>query len=105
MLTIHARYSGHKKCDLRHPEGATIRTDAPRAIGADAATAIAQVPRERRQVGHSGVEGDEEVVTETVVLGESELGHDGKSSGTISATGSCSMCTQRMRGSRRNHRS
>ena len=75
------------------------------AIGADAATAIAQVPRERRQVGHSGVEGDEEVVTETVVLGESELGHDGKSSGTISATGSCSMCTQRMRGSRRNHRS
>lgn len=36
MLTIHVRYSGHKKCDLTHPEGATIRTDAPKDIGGDA---------------------------------------------------------------------
>lgn len=36
MLTIHARYSGHKKCDLTHPEGATLRTDAPKDIGGEA---------------------------------------------------------------------
>lgn len=36
MLTIDVRYSGSKKCDLRHPEGATLRTDAPRDIGGEA---------------------------------------------------------------------
>ena len=36
MLTIHVRYAGNKKCDLTHPEGATIRTDAPKDIGGDA---------------------------------------------------------------------
>lgn len=36
MLTIHVRYSGHKKCDLTHPEGAVLRTDAPKDIGGDA---------------------------------------------------------------------
>ncbi len=36
MLTISVRYSGSKKCDLKHPEGATLRTDAPRDIGGDA---------------------------------------------------------------------
>lgn len=36
MLTIHTTYAGNKKCDLRHPEGATLRTDAPRDIGGDA---------------------------------------------------------------------
>lgn len=36
MLTINVRYAGHKKCDLQHPEGATLRTDAPKDIGGDA---------------------------------------------------------------------
>jgi putative redox protein len=36
MLIIAVTYSGSKKCDLRHPEGATLRTDAPRDIGGDA---------------------------------------------------------------------
>lgn len=36
MLTISVRYSGNKKCDLTHPEGATLRTDAPKDIGGDA---------------------------------------------------------------------
>lgn len=36
MLTINVRYSGNKKCDLVHPEGATLRTDAPKDIGGDA---------------------------------------------------------------------
>jgi putative redox protein len=36
MVTIAVRYSGNKKCDLRHPEGATLRTDAPKDIGGDA---------------------------------------------------------------------
>lgn len=36
MVEISVSYAGHKKCDLRHPEGATIRTDAPRDIGGDA---------------------------------------------------------------------
>lgn len=36
MLTIQIRYAGNKKCDLVHPEGATLRTDAPRDIGGDA---------------------------------------------------------------------
>lgn len=36
MVNISVVYSGHKKCDLRHPEGATIRTDAPRDIGGGA---------------------------------------------------------------------
>jgi hypothetical protein len=36
MLTIQVRYAGHKKCDLVHPEGAAIRTDAPKDIGGDA---------------------------------------------------------------------
>jgi uncharacterized OsmC-like protein len=36
MLTIAVRYAGNKKCDLRHPEGAVLRTDAPKDIGGDA---------------------------------------------------------------------
>jgi len=36
MVNISVVYSGNKKCDLRHPEGATIRTDAPKDIGGDA---------------------------------------------------------------------
>jgi putative redox protein len=36
MVEISVRYSGSKKCDLKHPEGATLRTDAPRDIGGDA---------------------------------------------------------------------
>ncbi len=36
MLTIAVRYTGNKKCDLVHPEGATLRTDAPKDIGGEA---------------------------------------------------------------------
>lgn len=36
MVNISVRYAGNKKCDLRHPEGATLRTDAPKDIGGDA---------------------------------------------------------------------
>lgn len=36
MVNISVRYSGSKKCDLKHPEGAVLRTDAPKDIGGDA---------------------------------------------------------------------
>lgn len=36
MVNISVRYSGQKQCDLTHPEGATLRTDAPRDIGGNA---------------------------------------------------------------------
>lgn len=36
MVNINVRYAGNKKCDLTHPEGATLRTDAPKDIGGDA---------------------------------------------------------------------
>jgi uncharacterized OsmC-like protein len=36
MVTIHVTYAGHKKCDLTHPDGATLRTDAPRDLGGEA---------------------------------------------------------------------
>lgn len=36
MVNINVRYAGQKKCDLKHPEGATLRTDAPKDIGGDA---------------------------------------------------------------------
>jgi len=36
MVTISVTYSGNKKCDLVHPEGPTLRTDAPKDIGGDA---------------------------------------------------------------------
>ncbi len=36
MVTINATYAGKNKCDLVHPEGPTLRTDAPRDIGGDA---------------------------------------------------------------------
>jgi uncharacterized OsmC-like protein len=36
MVEITARYSGGKKCELKHPEGAVLRTDAPRDIGGEA---------------------------------------------------------------------
>ncbi len=36
MVTINVQYVGHKKCDLVHPEGITLRTDAPKDIGGDA---------------------------------------------------------------------
>ncbi|MBL8763306.1 MAG: OsmC family protein [Phycisphaerae bacterium] len=36
MVTISVVYAGQKKCDLTHPEGAVLRTDAPKDIGGDA---------------------------------------------------------------------
>ncbi len=36
MVTIQVAYAGNKKCDLKHPEGPTLRTDAPKDIGGDA---------------------------------------------------------------------
>lgn len=36
MVNIAVRYAGNKKCDLKHPDRATIRTDAPKDIGGDA---------------------------------------------------------------------
>lgn len=36
MVDIRVRYIGNKKCELAHPEGATLRTDAPKDIGGDA---------------------------------------------------------------------
>jgi len=36
MVEIDVRYDGDKKCSLAHPEGATLRTDAPKDIGGDA---------------------------------------------------------------------
>lgn len=36
MVNISVRYAGSKKCDLDHPEGAKLRTDAPKDIGGDA---------------------------------------------------------------------
>lgn len=35
MVEIQARYDGNKKCSLRHQEGATLQTDAPKDIGGD----------------------------------------------------------------------
>lgn len=36
MVTIHTAYVGSKQCTLVHPEGATLKTDAPKDIGGDA---------------------------------------------------------------------
>lgn len=36
MVEIDVRYDGGKKCSLRHPEGPTLQTDAPKDIGGDA---------------------------------------------------------------------
>ncbi|MBS0187129.1 MAG: OsmC family protein [Planctomycetes bacterium] len=36
MLEIRVSYTGGKKCELTHPEGAKLFTDAPRDIGGDA---------------------------------------------------------------------
>ncbi|MCX5691872.1 MAG: OsmC family protein, partial [Planctomycetota bacterium] len=36
MVELHVAYSGNKKCDLKHPEGAVLRTDAPKDIGGEA---------------------------------------------------------------------
>ena len=36
MITIAVRYAGKNTCDLTHPEGPTLRTDAPKDIGGDA---------------------------------------------------------------------
>ena len=36
MVNIAVRYAGNKKCDLKHPEGPTLRTDAPKDIGGTA---------------------------------------------------------------------
>lgn len=36
MVNIAVQYTGGKKCDLRHPEGARLTTDAPKDIGGDA---------------------------------------------------------------------
>lgn len=36
MVEIRVAYSGNKKCELHHPEGAVLRTDAPKDIGGDA---------------------------------------------------------------------
>lgn len=35
-VTITTRYAGKNVCELRHPEGATLRTDAPKDIGGEA---------------------------------------------------------------------
>ncbi|MCC6426952.1 MAG: OsmC family protein [Phycisphaerales bacterium] len=35
-VEISTKYIGNKKCDLIHPEGSTLRTDAPKEIGGDA---------------------------------------------------------------------
>jgi len=35
-VEIKVRYSGHKKCQCVHPEGAVLSTDAPKDIGGDA---------------------------------------------------------------------
>lgn len=36
MVEIDVRYDGGKKCSLRHQEGPTLQTDAPKDIGGDA---------------------------------------------------------------------
>lgn len=36
MVEIAVTYAGSKKCDLVHPEGSRLRTDAPKDIGGDA---------------------------------------------------------------------
>jgi len=36
MVEIDVQYDGHKKCSLRHQEGVTLTTDAPKDIGGDA---------------------------------------------------------------------
>jgi putative redox protein len=36
MVEIDVQYDGHKKCSLKHQEGATLITDAPKDIGGDA---------------------------------------------------------------------
>lgn len=36
MVKITTRYAGRNKCELVHPEGPTLRTDAPKDIGGDA---------------------------------------------------------------------
>lgn len=36
MVKINSRYDGAKKCTLRHQEGMTLQTDAPKDIGGDA---------------------------------------------------------------------
>ena len=36
MVNIQTTYIGNKKCELRHPEGAVLRTDAPKDIGGEA---------------------------------------------------------------------
>lgn len=35
-VEISAKYTGNKKCELRHQEGALLRTDAPKEIGGEA---------------------------------------------------------------------
>lgn len=36
MVQISVAYTGNKKCELSHPEGPKLRTDAPKDIGGDA---------------------------------------------------------------------
>lgn len=36
MVNIQVAYAGNKKCALVHPEGATLKTDAPKDIGGEA---------------------------------------------------------------------
>lgn len=36
MVNIAVVYRGNKKCELAHPEGSTLRTDAPKDIGGEA---------------------------------------------------------------------
>ena len=74
-------------------------------IGPDAATTVAQPSSQRGQIVDMRVERDQEVVAQPVVLRQFEICHARSSSGSASATGSLSMSIQRMRGSRRNHRS
>ena len=86
------------------PVGGEARARLVQATGAGEGRAGGPVK------GGIEVEQDEEVVAQAVVLGEGELRHErcsggSRRTGNTSPTASRSMSTQRIRGSRRNHRS
>ena len=93
------------------PSGRRSRRPACRPAGRRRRCRGVRWHSRRASAGRSssdGVEHDEEVVAEAVVLGERESGHACSAAittGASSATGSRSTSTQRTRGSRRNHRS
>ena len=90
----------------RHAGGeARLALPHQQSIGADAAPTIAQAPGEGRQIVDVRVEHDEEVVAQSVMFRQFEVCHARSNTGSAVATGSSSIAIQRMRGSRRNHRS